>query len=70
MTRNNTEKNENEDESSSDDRADYEEFEIITKKFIIPINEDTQYILESFQKQPIKNGRILYLRADWNMEKI
>ena len=53
MTRNNTEKDEEEEDSSSDDRENYEEFEIITKKFIVPINEDTQYILESFQKEPI-----------------
>lgn len=70
MTKNNTAEDEKEDESSSDDRENYEEFEIITKKFIVPINEDTKYVLESFQKPPIQIGRILYLRADWNMEKI
>lgn len=48
MTKNNTAEDEKEDESSSDDRENYEEFEIITKKFIVPINEDTKYVLESF----------------------
>lgn len=50
-----------------DDRELFEDFELITKKFMLPINEETKYIIE--KELGYRTSKMVFYRADWYTEK-
>jgi hypothetical protein len=53
-------------DNEEDDRDQYEDFELLTKKYIIALNEDTEYIIRNILKY--KEATITFYKADWYSE--
>lgn len=53
-------------DNEEDDRDQYEDFELVTKKFIIALNEDTEYVLRNILKY--RESTVSFYKADWYSE--
>ena len=53
-------------ENDDDDRDQYEDFELITKKFVIALNEDAEYVMRNILKY--RESSIAFYKADWYTE--
>ena len=53
-------------DNAEDDRDQYEDFELVTKKFVVALNEDSEYVMKHILKY--RETGVTFYKADWYSE--